>query len=326
MLLKELFAFSVINFSVISNNFVESCSMQCRKFTYKPYLERVSYLVKLPDYKKLNDLALIGTHLSFSYSASKTYAITQDLNIVQQLKYGIRVLDIGIRPQFNIFEVQAEYAKTNVKFSDVLTTIDKFLDYNPGEFIIMFLRQNYPSDFGVTLSNCEILNYYIKSSDGAGKRLVKNWKLTDTIGKHRGKILLASLDYSFKNCTFDVNRQCYIQNDDVIYRKSYTTINTKDKLKHITETLKASYSKSYKCYINDISFFDIHFDRRIVARDGGYDYQQSCPMPLNYVMTQRFANPHRALIIVMADYPSQELMDKINDSNFRNSSWRSGWE
>ncbi|XP_057335145.1 uncharacterized protein LOC130673949 [Microplitis mediator] len=298
----------------------------CKKFWYKTYLERVKYLVRLPNHKKINDLALIGTHSSLSYDVNDERSKTQDMNIQQQLKYGVRVFDIGIRSESNLFEIYSNDVPTNIKFWDALFDFNHFLDNNPGEFIILFIRQVYLLQYEITQQNCDILNFYKENFVG-GKRLVKNWQLSDTIGQHRGKILLASLDYSFYDCTLILRGECLLQDDHVIYERTKVRRNLTAKWNSVYKTIQASYFESYKCYINDISYWDGINSRRVIARDGNYeDDNRGCPMPLNYMMAQHFENPHSGLIIVMADYPPQELIDKVNDSNFPNSSWRSGWE
>ncbi|XP_057327159.1 uncharacterized protein LOC130668744 [Microplitis mediator] len=315
-------------------NLVETCGGGCKVRTYKPYLERIKYLVRLPNDKKLGTLALIGTHSSLSYNVDSGRSKTQDLTISQQLKYGIRVLDIGIRPQSNLFKIYTEYGTTDTEFSDTLSKIDDFLDDNPGEFIIALLHQVYPSAYDVTESNCAILDDYIHTFS-AGKRLVKNWQLDDTIGQHRGKVLIASMGNSFSGCSFDLNCQCLIQNDDILHiiktkaqtksKKTKVLFDLQDKWAAIHHLIRDSLKKPRKCYLNDISYWDGVHNRRAISREGNYAYKENCSMALNHIVTEYFENPRQTFIIVMADYPTQELMDKINDSNFPNSSWRSGW-
>ncbi|XP_008546330.1 uncharacterized protein LOC103570394 [Microplitis demolitor] len=326
MLVKWYLICSFIFYFIISSNLVKSCHTQCPKYSYEPYLERIKYLVRLPDHKKLNQLALVGTHSSLSYSINDEQSLvkTQNLNIQQQLKYGVRVLDIGIHPQSNLFEIYTENVDTSFKLSELLLQVDNFLDDNPGEFIIMFIRQVFISTLEVNKSNCDILNYYIETSVG-GKRMVKNWGLNDTIGQHRGKILLASLDYSFDDCTLILNRDCQIQNDNAIHKKMKNSFTVEKKWTEIFQNIQRSYNKSYKCYINDLSYWDGVNTRKDIATDGGYYHNNGCPVPLNFIMADNFQKPHRALIIVIADFPPQKLIDGINDSNFHDSSWRSGW-
>ncbi|CAG5095599.1 Protein of unknown function [Cotesia congregata] len=46
----------------------------------------------------------------------------------------------------------------------------------------------------------------------------------------------------------------------------------------------------------------------------------------NSQTSESFERNHRSLTVVLAYFVTQELIDKINDCNFDNSSWRSGWD
>ncbi|XP_053594208.1 uncharacterized protein LOC128667582 [Microplitis demolitor] len=321
MLLKCLISFSImINFSM-SNNFVETCG--CKKFTYNPYQERVKYLAKLPNLKKLNDLALIGTHSSFSYTVNEKGLQTQELDVGQQLKYGVRVLDIGFGRESNLFKIYADDVSTGFGFLSALVEIDLFLEENPGEFIIMFIRQVYDLSGYKTKGNCKVIDHYITNTM-VGHRLVKNWQLNDTIGMYRGKILLASYDDSFEECSFSIYKHCFSHSDLRLDPDIVNVLGVIEKMNYISEFIKYKLYGLSQCYIIDMSFaYERNKDRRVLAKDGGYlDANDQCARPLNEWIVHLFKNPHRSLIIVTADFPTQELIDKINDSNFPDSSWR----
>ncbi|XP_008561140.1 1-phosphatidylinositol phosphodiesterase-like [Microplitis demolitor] len=296
------------------------CQSQCKTYVYKPYVQRIKYLARLPDYTKLDELALIGTHSSLSYSAAEIEFQTQDLNLAQQLKYGIRVLDIGVHPQINLFKICSNNAEYKIRFDQVLFEIDEFLDDNPSEFIIILIRQVYPPAFDVSKSNCDIISFYADFIIG-GRRIVTKWRLEDTIGQYRGKILLAGFDGSFRGCTFDIRNNCKIQNDYNTITKN-NIYNTDDKWMVIIPMINHSHSNSYRCYINDISFYNGINSRRVIAKDGGYYCNNVCASPLNHLMATYFYKTYNVLSIVLADFVTQELIDKINNQNFFNQSWR----
>ncbi|XP_057317805.1 uncharacterized protein LOC130662877 [Microplitis mediator] len=302
-----------------------SSSIQCEKFTYKPYIERIKYLVRLPDHKKLCELALIGTHSSLSYSVEEIEHQTQDLNFAQQLKYGIRVFDINVRLESYLIETYSYSSKTNFGFHDMLQEADEFLDDNPGEFIILLMRQVYFPATIVTRINCKTINFYIRHVFG-GQRIIPKWRLEDTIGQYRGKILLAGWDDTFDGCIFDIRTNCERQ-IGIKWKTTRSDYVIEDKWNDILNLMIKSHFDNYKCFINEINFDAGSFHHRAIARDGGHYHGKICvTSPMNKLMENSFQNPHRALIIIMADFPTQGLMDKINDSNFPNSSWRIGWE
>ncbi|XP_057342258.1 1-phosphatidylinositol phosphodiesterase-like [Microplitis mediator] len=300
-------------------------SLKCKEFIYRPYIERIKYLVRLPDHKKLCELALIGTHLSLSYNADIIEFRTQNLNLAQQLKYGVRVFDISVRFRSNLIESYSYYAKTNIGFHDFLLGAEEFLDDNPGEFIILLIRQVFPPEFDGIRSDCDIINFYIRHVVG-GRRTVTKWRLEDTIGQHRGKILLSSFDDSFSGCAFDIRNNCKLQSDITLKTKR-NNYNVQDKWHDIFTLIKDSRFDNYKCFLNEIHFNDGSFNHFSIAKEGGNFNSSLCVShPINQMMENYFENPHRALIIVVADFVTQELIDKINDSNFPDPSWRIGWE
>lgn len=318
---KEVIFFLIVFCSMIVYNPVQTCG--CAKFTYKPYMESNKYLARLPDSKKLNNLAFIGTHLSLSYNAEDEKLRTQELNIEQQLKYGIRVLDISVRPsKSKYFKIIASHTYLNLKLHNILFVTDKFLDDNPGEFIIMFIQSEHTAVPNATINNCKIIDNYIDDVWG-GWRLVKNWDLNDPIGMYRNRILLASADPSFFECAFNINTRCAIDNQ-VNQRVDSHIYNIHHIQAFILQSVLNSLITSRHCNIIDISVSDN--DRRDIVKDGGYKIGNTCVRPVNHLMTEMFQFSKRALTIVLADYVTQELIDKINDKNFRNSSWRGGWE
>ncbi|CAD6227417.1 GSCOCG00012010001-RA-CDS [Cotesia congregata] len=283
-------------------------------------MERIKYLSRLPNSRKLNDLALIGTHKSLSYTANIDRLHTQDFDIVRQLKYGIRVLHVEVHQKSNWFEITLFGVKIQITFSHLLKIIDNFLSDNSWEFVIMFLEIKLELKSDVPEKNCHIIDHYIKTAKG-GKRLVKNWRLNDTIGEHRGKILLASNDKSLAKCIFDITLYCQIGKVDFI---SFGNI-----FSYVVPSIGRNLfrpNRSFECFIDNISYDDGINSRRVIARDGGLYRGGKCLPPINQLMIDVFEKPYKFLSITIADFVTQELMDKINDCNFDNLSWRSKWD
>jgi len=96
-----------------------------------------SWMDQLPDKtKKLNELAICGTHDSCTWKwSSANYSRTQDLTVLEQLKIGIRYLDIRLGPDFETYHG----GKNDVSFQDVIDDIAAFLAQNRNETIIMVI-------------------------------------------------------------------------------------------------------------------------------------------------------------------------------------------
>lgn len=319
------FSVFVTLFYVNFLDFSEACGHYfCKTYTYKPYIERYKFLSRLPNSQKLNTLALIGTNSSLFFDESAKEFQTQDLTIVQQLKYGVRVLDIGLRLLPNMLDTHSDSSPASGDFFDLLIATNDFLNLNPGEFIIMLVRHIKPPKKHVTRSGCKILDFYIRHVEG-GSRLVKNWRLNDTIGQHRGRVLIGRLDNLFKGCVVDLSDKCKPavstksidrQHDFNVYRK----------WKLISEIIRDGFLNKHECLINDLSYYDGKNTRRAIAKDAGLFHHFSCDRPINDLVTSEFLCPNEGLNIVVSDYMTQELGDKVNDCNFLNSSWRIGWE
>lgn len=315
---KRLSEFILLINCMLMNNFVETCKTGCITQTYRPYLERTKFLAKLANSRKVGDLALIGTHSSLSYNAPIEVMKTQELTLEQQLKYGIRVLDISLRPTSIFFEIFGLFNKNlGMYFHDLLRQLFYFLDKNPSELLILIMHRADEGKIDASFNNCEVIDYHIENIFG-GQLLTKNWTLDDPIEYHRGKILMASYDESFRKCAFEIQKKCLTNIDAVFSFWPDSIDNALSKWTAVKYMIAFTNSRSRECYVNDISFDDLENSRRVIAKDGGYEFNGVCVHPINQIMANNFKNPHSVFIIVLADYVTQELMDAVNDSNFPN--------
>ncbi|CAG5075183.1 Similar to plcA: 1-phosphatidylinositol phosphodiesterase (Listeria monocytogenes serovar 1/2a (strain ATCC BAA-679 / EGD-e)) [Cotesia congregata] len=293
---------------------VQTCMYSCSKYQYKNFEDRRKFISHLSNSLTISDLALIGTCYSASYNTYMPRFKIQDLNIKEQLNHGIRVLDIGVRPTSNHFAVHNEEKYLNLMFGNgILKEVDDFLEANPRELVIMFLHNEYYAANDVTLCNCGILEFYRNLK--IGLRISTNWSLNDTIGEHRGKILLTSLDQSFSSCITNINTYCKVQYS-LIPGGSESDIHDKwISIKNLQE--ESFLNDSGKCFVEFMSAPKATEAKKI-AIEGYYSDVYGCETPINYRMTINFDNPHRSLIIVMAEFVNQELIDHIIGSNFEN--------
>ncbi|XP_074096094.1 1-phosphatidylinositol phosphodiesterase-like [Cotesia typhae] len=293
---------------------VQTCMYSCARFQYKNFEDRREFISHLSNSLKIGDLALIGTCYSASYNTYMPRFKRQALNIKNQLNHGIRVLDIGVRPTSNHFAVHNQQKYLHLMFGNgILKEVDDFLEANPREFVIMLLHnEHYPAN-DVTLSHCEILELYRNLK--IGSRISTNWSLNDTIGDHRGKILLTNLDQSFSSCTININTFCKVQ-------YSLIPVGSKSRIRDKWISIKNLQEESFlndsgKCFVNFMSPRKATNAKEITT-ESYYTRKYGCEMPINYRMTINFDNPHGSLIIVMADFVNQELIDRIIGSNFEN--------
>lgn len=98
------------------------------------------WMAHLPDGRRLSELSLPGTHDTMSFYGGDITQ-TQSMPLANQLKSGIRVLDIRCnhtKDELPIYHgIQFQYAY----FSDVLATVIDFLKTHPSETVFMRIKQ-----------------------------------------------------------------------------------------------------------------------------------------------------------------------------------------
>ncbi|CAD6204019.1 GSCOCT00013995001.2-RA-CDS [Cotesia congregata] len=313
---KKLLISIVVTTYLISD--VEACiGVKCPDYIskYKKNVPRKRVISHLSDSLELRKLALIGTRYSASHVTGIPRYKTQKLTISQQLIFGVRVLDSAIWSSSNIFYLY-KWAKYLMTFDEFLGPINSFLTANPGEFVITLIHEEHKRGSDVTKSNCEIVRSYCSLSNG--HRIVTNWSLEDTIEQHRGKILLAGLDSSFDDCALSIASNGQVQNTE-------TSVDSSSKIEDKWIDIQKFHDRSYRkdsghCFVN---FMADKADTNTwkMAVKGGTSTRNGCEAPLNVRMASYFSNPHRALIMVMADYVTQDFIDSILGTNFEGDSF-----
>ena len=127
---------------------------------------------------------------------------TQDYTILQQINMGIRAFDL--RPAYttnnqNRFDIWHGVIKTQLSLSDALKQMTDYLDINPGEFFIIWMRHESETAkfFGVNLTYKNTSKWSTDFGqtviDNVGDKLIA-FKPDLTIGEMRGKILFLTRD------------------------------------------------------------------------------------------------------------------------------------
>ena len=127
---------------------------------------------------------------------------TQDYTILQQINMGIRAFDL--RPAYttnnqNRFDIWHGVIKTQLSLSDALKQMTDYLDINPGEFFIIWMRHESETAkfFGVNLTYKNTSKWSTDFGqtviDNVGDKLIA-FKPDLTIGEMRGKILVLTRD------------------------------------------------------------------------------------------------------------------------------------
>lgn len=145
-----------------------------------------SWMSEIPDETPLNDLLIPGSHDSGArYSIAELSGRCQDLEILPQLKAGIRFLDIRLQLNDNSLKVIHGIVDQKLTFQSVTESISTFLAENPTETILVSIKEEKAAaSSSITFE--EALKHQIDD----------NWltstSLPSSIGEARGKAILIS--------------------------------------------------------------------------------------------------------------------------------------
>lgn len=103
-----------------------------------------SWMSRLPDNRSIKDISFPGTHDTMALYGGDI-AECQSMPLDQQLRAGIRALDIRCRLFQDSFSIHHGLVYQNANFNDVLKTVGDFLRENPRETIVMRVKQEYAS-------------------------------------------------------------------------------------------------------------------------------------------------------------------------------------
>lgn len=326
---KIYICYLIIN--IININEIESCSgsspkPECPEYTYKNYQDRQTIMSDLPNDRPIGHLSFIGTHQSMSYTSTNLNFKTQELSVTNQLRHGARVLHVTVRLQDQILHLYSREKSLDHTLFHLLYEIEQFLHFYPNELLVLLMDYSLGnlSTIYDHAHTCKTVDNYIKHSV-AGWRLIKNWTLTDTIGKHRGKILMATYDPLLFECVHPIDIPC------VLSEKIYDSLehdldDDEDQVeyhwKKYVRLSKENNSYNCKTIIYDLSiryFFNRDYNPRSAAKYGGYKdpISKKCIVPINYRLgNENFNNIKLGRMnIFIVDYITQEIIDRFNFLN-----------
>ncbi len=145
----------------------------------------------VPDSTPLSVLSIPGTHDTMSHYGGPI-AKTQSLPLAEQLRAGIRSIDIRTRHIEDRFAIHHGIVFQQAMFGDVLNICNDFLTANPTETILLWLAEDGPDAVDCTRDYHETFEWY-RDQSGLGGRIatIPNPRQYDIpLGNLRGKILV----------------------------------------------------------------------------------------------------------------------------------------
>lgn len=146
------------------------------------------WMAALDDSTPINQLSIPGTHDSgATHSIGDVAGKCQSLGIEDQLKTGVRFLDIRLQLVGDDFRIVHSFVDQGTDFDDTLDDIVEFIEENPTEFLFISIKKDADSkrpagDFARLLED-ELREYDIISDTTT---------LPSTVGEARGKIYIIS--------------------------------------------------------------------------------------------------------------------------------------
>ncbi|CAL4152052.1 unnamed protein product [Meganyctiphanes norvegica] len=273
-----------------------------------------AWMSYIPDYMRLADVNIPGTHNTCAFTGGK-YAKCQSLRLPDQLRAGVRFLDIRLRnqPQLPVYH---GIVNQNIEFDQVLEACIDFLKEYPSEVILMRIKEEYHCSDG-----CEvewINRVHRKILDKIkwfrnGKSIVWSHKLADlTIGELRGKITTFGQGNWHRGAINlgTLSDVAFVQDDwELCNKKKWERV-----LDHARKHL-IPYDRAFP-HINLASRMSINF---LSANN----WDGCTPMENALYVNQMFQNWIQENYIswlgtVIMDFPGKQLIQDIIDRNFWN--------
>lgn len=155
-------------------------------FHFDKKYDDVLWMSDLDDATIINEMSIPGTHNSGAmHSLFDVSGKCQDMTISNQLKIGVRFLDIRLQLVNNEFMVVHDFVGQKLKFIDVLEDIDTFIKNNNKEFIIMSLKEDADAKKSDVSFSDELYNLLLKY-----EHIVFDNELPKTLGDARGNIYI----------------------------------------------------------------------------------------------------------------------------------------
>lgn len=271
--------------------------------------DRSDWMADLDDDASLNSLTIPGTHDSGAlHSLAEISGKCQSLSVEEQLKIGVRFLDIRLQLVDNELKVVHSFVDQLTDFEDVLDDLVAFIRNHEGEFLIVSIKEDASpkrSDrmFADALEEM-LLSYPEINTERA---------LPESVGEARGAIHIVA---RYKNST--IGLPCYDgwKDDDtfvlgdIYIQDNYRVPNAEEKIADIRSTYSVAMEKNHALVLNFTSC-----------------YLETCFPPIYAGLPAHKINrdTQKALLneydgplgVLVCDFMTAELADAIIGRNFR---------
>jgi len=222
---------------------------------------------------------------------------TQKWSIYDQLKHGVRYLDI--RPSIDGWIYHGKYP-TKYKFTQVLNEVSRFLRSHPSETVIMSISKEHSSE-----SNVAFTRYFNKIRSKYPKLFYITSRIT-TLGQVRGKIW-PIIDFVYFGNAFR-----WKNNPKLHLQDKYEWQGERRKKRYILQHLKESQGKPNQIHLN-------HFSASVSSLKQGLKSLGATPKGISKKMNRLMfkINQHKFLGICVFDFPTEKLIRRVYLRNLK---------
>ena len=272
--------------------------------------DRSDWMAKLDDNASLNSLTIPGTHDSGAlHSLAEISGKCQSLPIKEQLKIGVRFLDIRLQLVDNKLKVVHSFTDQMTDFEDVLSDMTAFIRDHQSEFLLVSIKE----DADPQRSNREFADV-LESMLLSHSEISRSQSLPETVGEARSAIHIIA---RYKNAT--IGLPCYngwtddasFVLNNVYVQDNYRVSDTEEKIADIRQTYSVALEGTYTLVLNYTSCYLSTCFPPIYAGLPAHDINDDT---INAVANEYDQGP---LGVLVCDFITSELADVIIGRNFK---------
>lgn len=271
--------------------------------------DKSDWMADLEDDASLNSLTIPGTHDSGAlHSLAEISGKCQSLSVEEQLKIGVRFLDIRLQLVDNELKVVHSFVDQLTDFEDVLDDLVAFIRNHEGEFLIVSIKEDASPKRSDRMF-ADLLEEMLLSYPEINTERV----LPESVGEARGAIHIVA---RYKNST--IGLPCYDgwKDDDtfvlgdIYIQDNYRVPNAEEKIADIRSTYSVAMEKNHALVLNFTSC-----------------YLETCFPPIYAGLPAHKINrdTQKALLneydgplgVLVCDFMTAELADAIIGRNFK---------
>ena len=273
-------------------------------------IDRSDWMAALRDDATLHSLTIPGTHDSGAlHSIADVSGKCQSLPIKEQLKIGVRFLDIRLQLVGDELRVVHSFVDQATDFEDVLVDMVEFLRENESEFLIVSIKEDASpkgsdKDFTETLETMLL----------AHPEVSRARELPATVGDARGRIHVVAR-YSDASlglpCYFGWADDTSFVLGNIYVQDNYHVASAEEKIADIWSTYAVAQEGTYSLVLNYTSCYLASGFPPIYAGLPAHKINRDTAMALS---DENLAGPFGVLV---CDFITSELADAIIGRNFK---------